>query len=101
MSPGTSGIPGPVRHECVGEPKDRPMTTVVDLPEDQIAELKELTKQSDAAAAIRAAMAEYLRYVRRMRLKDLSGRVQMQENWPELEKGETEAGERDPGPGPD
>ncbi len=61
------------------------MATVVDLTEQEIAELKEHTHQADVAAAVRIAMTEYLRYVRRMRLKELSGKVEMQENWAEWE----------------
>jgi hypothetical protein len=37
------------------------MSTVVDLSEQELAELKALTEQSDAAAAIRTAMVEYVR----------------------------------------
>jgi hypothetical protein len=77
------------------------MTTSVDLSDPEIAELKELTNQADAAAAVRIALSEYLRYVRRMRLKELSGRVEMQENWPELEQVELEVGEHGAGPGAD
>jgi hypothetical protein len=55
------------------------MSTVVDLSEQELAELKALTRQTDAAAAVRTAMAEYVRYVRRQRLKELSGQVQMED----------------------
>lgn len=64
------------------------MTTVVDLTEQELAELRSSTKQSDNTAALRVAMREYLRYVRRMELKALSGQVQMEENWPALEESE-------------
>jgi len=33
-------------------------------------------------------MAEYLRFARRMRLKMLSGQVQMEDNWQSLEEAE-------------
>jgi hypothetical protein len=64
------------------------MPTVVDLSEQELAELRTCTKQSDDAAALRIAMTEYLRYVRRMELKAISGRVQMEENWQALEESE-------------
>ena len=77
------------------------MATVVDLTEQELAELKELTHESDAAAAIRTAMSEYLRYIRRLRLKELSGRVQMQNNWAELERAEGHPRHENPAPGSD
>ncbi len=77
------------------------MTTVVDLTEQEIAELKELTHQTDVGAAIRTAMVEYLRYVRRMRLKELSGQVEMQDNWTQLESAEVKAAHENPGSGID
>jgi hypothetical protein len=64
------------------------MTTIVDLTEQELAELKSLTNQTDAAAAVRCAANEYLRFARRKRLKDLSGRVEMDENWIALEADE-------------
>ncbi len=71
--------------------------TVVDLTEQEIAELKEHTRQTDVTAAIRTATTEYLRYVRRMQLKELSGKVQMQDNWGELEQAEGNADHANPG----
>lgn len=73
------------------------MTTVVDLTAEEIADLKELTKESDVAAAVRAATVAYLRQARRQRLKTLSGRVEMQENWDKLENTELNSGNEDPG----
>ena len=73
------------------------MTTVVDLSAEEIADLKELTKESDVAAAVRAATVAYLRYARRQRLKRLSGHVRMQENWDMLENTELKPGNEDPG----
>jgi hypothetical protein len=60
------------------------MPTVVELTEEELAELRESTQEADPAVAVRTAMREYLRYVRRMQLKQLSGRVEMQENWTAL-----------------
>jgi hypothetical protein len=64
------------------------MTTVVDFTEEEMAELKAATQQTDASAAVRIATTEYLRLVRRLQLKDLSGRVSMDDNWQVLEAAE-------------
>lgn len=64
------------------------MTTIIDLTDQELAELKMLTNQADAAAAVRCATTEYLRFARRKRLKELSGRVEMEENWTVLEEAE-------------
>jgi len=69
------------------------MTAMVDLTAEEIAEIQALTKQNDIGSAIRAAMVEYVRYARRQELKTLSGRVEMQDNWRELEKAELRAGD--------
>lgn len=66
------------------------MSTVVELSEQELAELKSYTKQSDASLAVRLAMVEYLRLARRMELKNLSGQVAMEDNWEALETAELE-----------
>lgn len=67
------------------------MSTNVELTEQELAELKRFTNESDAAVAVRRAMSEYLRFARRMRLKELSGRVEMDDNWHALEAAELKA----------
>lgn len=67
------------------------MPTVVDLTEQELSEIKALTKQRDASDAVRVAMLEYIRFARRMQLKELSGQVSMEENWPTLEASELKA----------
>lgn len=62
------------------------MSTVVELTEDELAELKALTKESDDSTAIRLAMTEYIRHARRMQLKAMSGQVTMDESWKALEE---------------
>jgi hypothetical protein len=62
------------------------MTTVLELPDDELAELQKLTKKKDVGAALRTAMREYIRYAKRLQLKKLAGKVKMQDNWAELEK---------------
>jgi hypothetical protein len=64
------------------------MVTKVEMTDEELTELQAATDQSDPSAAIRVAMEEYLRYVRRMQLKQLSGQVTMEENWQELEQAE-------------
>jgi hypothetical protein len=64
------------------------MTTVVRIPEAELSELKEHFKEKNEAKAIRKAVAEYLRYLRRKDLIKLSGRVVMQDDWHELEEAE-------------
>lgn len=64
------------------------MSTTIDLTEQELAELRSFTKQADPAAAVRSAMLEYLRFARRMHLKELSGKVTMEENWQALEAAE-------------
>ncbi len=77
------------------------MPTVVELTEQTLVELQQLTNQTDASTAIRTAITEYLRYVRRMQLKELSGRVTMQDNWQALEETEGNADHENPGSGAD
>jgi metal-responsive CopG/Arc/MetJ family transcriptional regulator len=64
------------------------MVTSIELSEQELAELRDLTEQSDSMEAIRVAMRDYIRYARRMRLKQLSGQVEMINNWRKLEESE-------------
>jgi metal-responsive CopG/Arc/MetJ family transcriptional regulator len=64
------------------------MVTSIELSEQELAELRDLTEQSDSIEAIRVAMRDYIRYARRMRLKQLSGQVEMIDNWRQLEESE-------------
>jgi hypothetical protein len=64
------------------------MATSIELSEQELAELRDLTEQSDSIEAIRVAMRDYIRYARRMRLKQLSGQVEMIDNWRQLEESE-------------
>jgi metal-responsive CopG/Arc/MetJ family transcriptional regulator len=62
------------------------MSISVDLSDDLLDEIKRATNESDPSAAIRAAAVEYVRYIKRMQLIELSGRVEMEDNWRELEE---------------
>ncbi len=57
------------------------MSTVIELDEQQLREVCEATQQVDAAIAIQTATVEYIRYWKRQRLKELAGKVEMDESW--------------------
>lgn len=64
------------------------MVATVHLTDEELSDLKDLTNQSDVSEAIRVAMKDYIRYIRRMQLKELSGKVEMLDNWQQLEQRE-------------
>ena len=70
------------------------MVTTVDLSDQELEDLKNFTQQSNASDAIRAAMRDYLRYARRMRLKELPGTVEMIDDFDNQEL-ESESGDED------
>ena len=67
------------------------MTAQVHLTDEELNDLRELTRVDDAEGAVRSALDEYRRYARRMRLKELSGQVTMEDNWRVMEAAETDA----------
>lgn len=67
------------------------MTISLELSERELDDIRSFTGENDASAAIRTALLEYVRYARRMGLKALSGKVEMEENWPTLESLELRA----------
>ena len=67
------------------------MTATINLNDEELKDLRDLTRIDDAAGAIRSALDEYRRYARRMLLKELSGQVAMDDNWRALEAAETDA----------
>jgi hypothetical protein len=69
------------------------MSINIDLPEREIAALKQLTKLENDAEAIVKAAREFLRLSRLRELKAVSGKVEFEANWQELE--ELELGETD------
>jgi hypothetical protein len=75
------------------------MATTIELTDQELAELKAYTKQSDDTAAVRAAMIEYLRLARRLQLKALSGQVEIKDNWHALEAAELRDQNGDSGAG--
>lgn len=77
------------------------MSTTIHFTDEELADLQELTKQTDPAAAVRVAMQDYVRYARRMQLKQLSGRVRIQDNWQDQETAEIKSQRDANGPGTD
>ena len=67
------------------------MTATISLNDDEVKDLRELTQVSDMAGALRCALDEYRRYARRMRLKEISGQIAMDDNRRSLEAAETDA----------
>ena len=70
------------------------MIPTINLNDDEVKDLRDLTQVGDVAGAVRRALDEYRGYARRMRLKEVSGQVAMDDNWRSLEAAETDA----PGP---
>jgi len=66
------------------------MTATVPLSDEDLSELRELTSIDDPEAAVLSALCEYRRYARRMRLKEVSGKVALEENWRALEQAEAD-----------
>jgi hypothetical protein len=64
------------------------MTTIVELTPEELAELQQFTQRDDPAHAATAAIREYIRYAKRLRLIELSDQIEMEENWRELEQQE-------------
>ncbi len=52
------------------------MKAAVDLSEQQLAQLRELTRENDIGAALRTAVTEYIRYARELQPKELSGEAE-------------------------
>ncbi len=61
------------------------MSINIDMPAQDIAALKQITNLDNAADAVVAAAREYLRLRRLRELKAVSGKVDFQANWQELE----------------
>jgi len=67
------------------------MTATVHLTDEELQDLRELTHVDSAEGAVRTALDEYRRFARRMLLKEMSGKVAMQDNWRVMEDAETDA----------
>lgn len=61
------------------------MSITIDMPAQEIAALKELTRLESDAEAVVAAAREFLRLSRLRELKAASGKVELEANWQEPE----------------
>ena len=62
------------------------MSIAIDLTAQEVAALKQLTKLENDAQAIAQAAREFLRLSRLRELKTVSGKVELESNWQELER---------------
>ena len=61
------------------------MRITIEMPDQEITEIKHLTQLENDAEAIIQAAREYLRLIRLRELKAASGKVEFDANWQELE----------------
>lgn len=64
------------------------MPITIDLPQEELLEMREITKAADDAAGVVAAAREFVRWSRLRELKAASGNVDFEENWQQLEANE-------------
>lgn len=64
------------------------MSVTLDLTQEEMAQLREVTKKPDDAQAIALASRDFLRRSRLQELKQASGRVDFVNNWRQLEAAE-------------
>ncbi len=67
------------------------MSVGVNLTSDEMTQLRHVTKASDDVEAVSVAAREYLRIAGLRELKSVSGKVELMDNWSDLES--LEAGE--------
>ena len=64
------------------------MVMTVELSEQTLKELTTLTEESDPAVALGIAANEYIRYMKRLQLLELPGKVEMVESWKDMDQAE-------------
>ena len=64
------------------------MSITIDLSQQELSEIREMTKATDDAAGVVAAAREFVRWSRLRELKAASGNVDFDENWMRLEASE-------------
>ena len=64
------------------------MSVTLDLTQEEITQLKDITKEPNDARAVALAAREFLRRSRLQELKQASGRVDFVNNWRQLEAAE-------------
>jgi len=65
------------------------MSIGINLSHEEVAQIRLVTNISDDAEAVSMAAREYLRLTRLRELKSVSGKVDFEENWRELDLIET------------
>ena len=64
------------------------MAITIDVPPQDLARLKEMTQLDDDAQAVMQAYREYMRIVGLRELRKLSGNVEYDEKWRDLDRAE-------------
>ena len=64
------------------------MLMTIDVPDETVEDLTTLTAESNPTVALGIAAKEYVRYLQRLKLLDLAGKVEMTESWKELDQAE-------------
>jgi hypothetical protein len=64
---------------------DQNMSVTIDMPAQEIAAIKKLTRLDDEAEAIMQAVREFVRLVAVRELKAAAGKLDIELNWQELE----------------
>lgn len=64
------------------------MSISIDLSGDELTDLQRVTRQSDQAEAVRQAVREFLRLSRLCELISVSGQIELEDNWRQLEASE-------------
>jgi hypothetical protein len=62
------------------------MSITIEMTDQEIAALKQVTKLENDADAVLQAAREFLRLSRLRELKAVSGKVEFEANWPQLEQ---------------
>ena len=68
------------------------MSVTIEIAPEELAEIRERTKVASDEEAVHLAAREYLRLLRLRELKSMSGKVDFEENWQELEDLESSEG---------
>lgn len=66
------------------------MSITIDLSQQELVEIRELTKAADDAAGVVSAAREFVRWTRLRELKAASGKVDFDESWQQLESNEVQ-----------
>lgn len=64
------------------------MSISIELSRDELTDLQQVTRQSDQTEAVRQAVREFLRLSRLRELIAVSGQIEIEDNWRQLEASE-------------